>query len=46
MDLCETAEMKRGERVDMRWWEEAGLDLVGARKMVELTVEADKEGLE
>ena len=42
-DLCEAAERKRGARVGMRWREQAGLDLAGAR---ETAAEADEDGAE
>ena len=32
MDLCEAAERKRGGRVGILWWEQAGLDLEEARE--------------
>ena len=43
MDLCEAAERKWGSWVGMRWWEQAVLDLAGAR---ETAAEANKDGLE
>ena len=32
MDLCEQATRRQGARVSWRWWEQAGIDLKGARK--------------
>ena len=43
LEMCEAAERKRGARVEMRWWEQAGVDLAGAREMA---AEADEDGLE
>ena len=30
----------------MRWWEQAGIDLVGSREPAEAAAEADEGGLE
>ena len=35
LDLCEVTERTPGARVGMRWWEQAGIDLAGARYTVE-----------
>ena len=32
LDLCDNYSRKTGERVSQRWWEKAGLYLVGAKK--------------
>ena len=34
LDICEAAETKQRERVGMRWWEQAGIDLAGKRETV------------
>ena len=41
LDLCEESERALGARVGMRWWEQAGLNLVGAREVVEAAAERD-----
>ena len=42
MDLRKEAERKRGARVGMRWWEQAGIDLAGARETARsMTAEAE-----
>ena len=51
MDLRKEAERKRGARVGMRWWEQAGIDLAGARETAAVAAEAadaeaDDDGLE
>ena len=47
LDLCKAVERKRGERVGMRWREQAVLDLAGARDAAAAAaVEADDDGLE
>ena len=46
MDLCEAAERKRREWVGIRSWEQARLDLAGARDMLTAAAEADENGLE
>ena len=46
LDLCEAAERKQGEWVWMRWWEQAGIDLAGARETAKAAAEADEDGLE
>ena len=46
LDLCKTAERKRRGRVGMRWWEQAVLDLEGARDTAAAAAEADKDGME
>ena len=43
LDLCKAEERNRGERLGLRWWENSGIDLEGARKMV--VVETDKDRL-
>ena len=32
LDLCELSDLRRGASVSRRWWEEAGIDLEGAKK--------------
>ena len=48
MDLCKVVERKRGAWVGMQWWEQARIDLEGAREraMAAAAAEADKDGLE
>ena len=41
LDLCEGSERALGARVGMRWWEQAGLNLVGAREAAEAAAERD-----
>ena len=31
LDLCEETDRTPGARIMMRWWEQAGIDLSGAR---------------
>ena len=33
LDLCEATDRETGMRVGMRWWEQVGINLVGARDM-------------
>ena len=44
MGLCEAAERKRGGRVGLRWWEQAGIDLAAAAEAA--AEEAEEYGLE
>ena len=44
LDLCEGSERAPGARFGMRWWEQEGLDLAGARE-AEVAVE-EEEGIE
>ena len=46
LDLCEAAERKQGARVGMWWWEQAGIDLAGARETAVAAAEANEDGLE
>ena len=46
LELCEATERKRGGWVDMWWWEQAELDLAGAREMSETAAETDEDGLD
>ena len=39
LDLRKTSERNQGEQVGIRWWEQAGIDLEGARN----TEEEEKE---
>ena len=41
LDLCEGSERALGARVGMRWWEQAGFNLVGAREAAEAAAERD-----
>ena len=47
MDLRKAAERKRGAWVGMRWWEQAGLELLGEKETAETTAaaEADEDGM-
>ena len=45
MDLCEAAERNQGELVEMRWWEQTGLELTGARETASAAA-ADEDGTE
>ena len=42
LDLCEAKERNQRSQVGMRWREQAGIDLAGARE----TAEVDEGGLE
>ena len=42
LDLCEGSERAPGAQVGMRWWEQVGINLVGARKGA--AVAAEKYG--
>ena len=44
LDLCEGSERDRGERVGMRWWEQAGIYLAGAREAAAATATAEGDG--
>ena len=39
-------ERKREARVGMRWWEQAVIDLAGAKETEAAAAEVDKDGLE
>ena len=41
LELCEGSERATGSRVGMRWWEQAGLDLVGAQEAAAAAAEGD-----
>ena len=43
VDIREAAEKKQGERVGMRWWEQAGIDLTVERDTAAVE---DEGGLE
>ena len=43
LDLCEGLERALGERVDMQWWEQVGIDLAGAREATAAAAEGDGE---
>ena len=42
LDLCEATERRQGERVGMRWWEKAYIDLAGAMDTAAEVVESAK----
>ena len=44
--LCEETERTPGVWVGMRWWEQAGLDMTGARDTAEEAAEVDGDGME
>ena len=44
MGLCKATERKKGELVGMWWWEQAVIDLVGARDTASISEVADKDG--
>ena len=46
MDLCKVVERKQGARVGMRWWEQEGVYLTGARDTAAIAAEEDKDGME
>ena len=47
LDLCERATRRPGARVSPRWWEQAGIDLEGARKRAaESTTRSETESEE
>ena len=39
--LCEGSERDTGARVGVQWWEQVGIDLVGARKAAAVTATAE-----
>ena len=41
LDLCEGSEWALGARVGMRWWEQARIDLAGAREVTAAATEGD-----
>ena len=43
MDLCEATKRTPGARVGMRWWEQASIDLAGARETATAAAEADED---
>ena len=45
MDLCEAVERNLGARVGMRWWEQEGIGLAGARGMAEAAAEVEEDRL-
>ena len=40
--MCEGSGSAPGARVGMRWWEQAGIDLEGAREAAEAAAEWDE----
>ena len=40
------AERKRGTQEGTRWWEQAGIDLAGAKETAAAASEVDKDGIE
>ena len=43
LDLYEGTYRAPGERVGMRWWDQAGINMVGARESTAATVEAEED---
>ena len=44
MDLCERSTWRTGARVSRRWWEQAGIELEGAKKRAaEAATDSDLE---
>ena len=46
MDLCEQATQRPGAWVSWRWWEQAGIDLVVARKQAAVSATGSETGSE
>ena len=46
LDLCEGSEKAPGARVGMRWWDQAGINLAGAREAAAAVAESEEEGVE
>ena len=46
LDLCKVAERKRGTQEGTRWWEQAVLELAGAKETAVAAVEVDKDEME
>ena len=44
LDLCEETYITPGGRVNMRWWEQAGIDLTRYRGRVLEVADADEDG--
>ena len=42
LDLCDGSEMALGVRVGMQWWEQAGINMVGAREAAAAAAEKDE----
>ena len=45
LDLCEAKDRTQGERTGMMWWEQAGIDMSGARDKA-AAEEAEEDGME
>ena len=45
LDVCEETKSTPGERVGVMWWEQAAIDLAGARETVTAAEEADRDGM-
>ena len=43
-DLCEGSKKEPGARVGMRWWDQAGINLKGARKAAAATAAVENDG--
>ena len=43
LDLCEGSERALSARVGMRWWEQEGINMAGAREATAATAEKDRE---
>ena len=46
LDLCEPKERTPGERVGIRWWEQGGIELIGARETAAVVAESEENGME
>ena len=46
LHLCEGTERAPGAWVGMRWWEQAEINLAGAREATEAATEAEEDGVE
>ena len=45
LDLCKASYINQGAWLGLRWWEQAVIDLTGARETV-VVEEGDKDGME
>ena len=46
MELCEATDRNQGARVEMRWWEQAGIDMRGKMETALVAEESDEDWLE
>ena len=46
LDLCEGSEKASGARVGIRWWDQAGINLAGAREAAAAVAESEEDGVE